>query len=380
DGSTLAVSANGEDSAAIGVGGDQASNTAVDAGAVYVFQRVDQAWSQQAYIKASNTGAGDNFGTRLALSSDGDTLAVTAHLEDSAAVGIGGDQANNSASSAGAAYVFKRTGGAWAQQAYIKASNADALDQFGFGVSLSGDGTRLAVSANQEDSVATGIDGDQASNAAANAGAVYLFGWANQVWSQQAYVKGSNTEAGDMFGRSVAFSADGNTLVVGADGEDSVATGIDGDQNSNALGFSGAAYVYVWAKDAWSQQAYVKASNSAFFYGTSVALSADGDALVVGSVQELSGAIGIGGNQLNSAASAAGSAYFYERAQGVWSQRAYVKSSNTGSGDNFGNAVGLSANGEVLVVGAPGEDSAALGLGGDQADNAAANAGAAYLY
>ncbi len=62
------------------------------------------------------------------------------------------------------------------------------------------------------------------------------------VWSQQAYIKASNTEDGDHFGVSVALS--GDTLTVGAPSENSAATGIDGDQGDNNAEFSGAVYVF----------------------------------------------------------------------------------------------------------------------------------------
>jgi hypothetical protein len=92
---------------------------------VYVFTRTGTTWSQQAYIKASNTGAGDRFGWKVAVA--GNALAVSAPDEDSNSPGINGDQANNSTADAGAVYVFTRIGTTWNQQAYIKASNPDNL-------------------------------------------------------------------------------------------------------------------------------------------------------------------------------------------------------------------------------------------------------------
>ena len=77
------------------------------AGAAYLFTRSGTAWSQQAYLKAPNTGASDQFGFGVALSDDGSTLAVGAVGEASAATGIGGNQADNSTPTAGAAYVFR---------------------------------------------------------------------------------------------------------------------------------------------------------------------------------------------------------------------------------------------------------------------------------
>jgi hypothetical protein len=91
------------------VNGDQADNNARFAGAVYVFARdTGGVWTQQAYVKASNTDAGEDFfGQSMALSGDGNTLAVGAFGERSAATGVNGDQADNSASAAGAVYVFR---------------------------------------------------------------------------------------------------------------------------------------------------------------------------------------------------------------------------------------------------------------------------------
>src|SRR5690606_18167910 len=117
------------------------------------------------YVKASNTGAsGDQFGWSVALSADGSTLAVGAYLEDSAATGVNGDQANDTAGNSGAVYVFTRSGAIWSQQAYLKASNTGPSDFFGYRVALSADGSTLAVGAYLEDSAATGVDGDQADN------------------------------------------------------------------------------------------------------------------------------------------------------------------------------------------------------------------------
>ena len=141
-------------------------------------------WTQQAYVKASNTSTlymfeedVALFGLSLALSADGNTLAVGAPGEDSNAVGIDGNQADNSAYSSGAVYVYERDGmNVWTQQAYVKASNTEADDYFGTSVALSGDGSTLAVGADEEDSDADGIGGNQADNfMQLNAGAVYLY-------------------------------------------------------------------------------------------------------------------------------------------------------------------------------------------------------------
>src|SRR5439155_1221248 len=149
-------------SRATGINGDQNDNYAnsvVDTGAVYVFVRSGTTWTQQAYVKASNTEQYDLFGESVALS--GNTLAGGTRDDASAATGVRGNQADNSAANSGAVYVFVRTGTTWTQQAYLKASNTQADDGFCF-LSLSGD--TLAVGASGEDSAATGVNGNQADN------------------------------------------------------------------------------------------------------------------------------------------------------------------------------------------------------------------------
>lgn len=116
---------------------------------------------------------------------------------------------------------------------YFKASNTGDDDQFGWSVALSGDGNTLAVGAMNESSSATGIDGGQGNDSAEGAGAVYVFVRADNGWSQQAYIKTSNTGKADEFGWSVALSRDGNTLAVGAIQESSSAAGIGGDQGDD---------------------------------------------------------------------------------------------------------------------------------------------------
>jgi len=455
DGNTLAVGAPGEDSA--GIDGNQTpdcgaatpTNCAPNSGAVYVFSRSGSNWIQQAYVKASNAEADDRFGYSVALSGDGNALAVGAIYEDSAATGIGGDETDNSATARGAVYVFTRNGTTWSQEAYVKgtdpgtsnyfgvsvalsydgfrlavgahgeegdrgavyvftrpgswfqearlqAFNAEPLDRFGQSVAFR-DGTVLAVGAPGEDSAATGQGGDHTDNNAPDSGAVYIFTRSSSNWSQRLYIKASNTEAGDKFGFSVALSFDGYRLVVGAPGEDSAATGIDGNQvsdcgaatPSNCAPGSGAVYVFdTFGGVNWSQGAYVKASNTSNDFGWRVALSSDGLRLAVGARGEDSAATGIDGNQAwdciaaTNCAPNSGAVYIFTLSRNTytWSQQAYVKASNTDADDRFGQSVALSDDGNVLAIGAFFEDSAATGIGGDHADDSAANSGAVYLY
>ncbi|MFQ5401745.1 MAG: choice-of-anchor Q domain-containing protein, partial [Anaerolineae bacterium] len=371
-GNTMVVGAYVEDSDATGVNGNPDNNAAPNSGAVYVFTFNGKLWSQQAYIKASNTEANDLFGATVAIS--GDTLVVGAPDEDSSATGVDGNQADNSADGSGAAYVFARSNGVWTQQAYLKASNTEAGDEFGYSVAISGD--TILIGARHEDSGATGVGGNQSDNSAKDSGAAYVFTRSGVTWSQQAYLKASNTDSLDYFGCSV--TASGDTVAVGACGENSIATGVGGNQNDNSAIGAGAVYVYTRSGAAWSQQAYVKASNTDpfDFFGVAVALS--GDTLAVGANEENSNAKGIDGNQADNSANDSGAAYVYTRSGATWSHQTYIKAFNTEAGDLFGRSLAL--DGDILVVGAYQEDSASTGVNGNMANNAANEAGAAYVY
>ena len=375
DGDTLAVGGIEDPSGATGVDGNQADTSTPTAGAVYVFVRNGSTWTQQAYLKPSNTRSDDWFGIALAI--HGDTIAVGADGDSSAATGVNGNEADTSEMYAGAVYVFTRTGTTWSQQAYVKASNPDGGDDVGVSVAL-GDDT-LAVGAVNESSSATGIDGNQADNSAMLSGAAYVFARTGTTWSQQAYIKASNTQTNGSFGYTVALSSDGNTLAVGSPAENSNANGIDGNQMNSSAMSAGAVYVFTRAGTTWSQQAYVKASNTATNQGFgSVALSADGNRLVVGATGESSNAVGVDGNQTDTSLMNAGAAYVFDRVGTTWSQQAYLKASNTGFNDDFGRSVAIA--GDRIAIGAYGESSDAIGVDGDQADNSDAAAGAVYLF
>ena len=373
-GDTLAVGAFGESSKATGINGNANDASAPQSGAVYVFRRSGTTWMQEAYLKSSNSESGDNFGDSLALS--GDTLAVGAYLESSGASGVNGNQSDNSKRQAGAAYVFLRSGSTWTQQAYIKASNPDAYDQFGWSVAVSGD--TLAVGATGESSKATGVNGDQTNNGGPGSGAIYVFSRSGASWTQQAYLKPGAYVSGvaSALGHSLAIS--GDTIVAGAYGDASSAKGINGNPQDSAANQSGAAYVFVRSGSTWTQQAYIKASNSDAQdqFGAAIALS--DDTLAVGAIYESSGARGMNGTQSDNSARHAGAVYLFRRAAGAWAQKAYVKGSNSDANDQFGQGLALSQ--DLLIAGATGESSRATGIDGEQSDNSAMSSGAVYVY
>jgi hypothetical protein len=381
DGNTLAVSANWESSAARGVNGNQNDRSVPQAGAVYVFTRQNSRWTQQAYIKASNAGEGpapgedygdgDQFGFALALSRDGNTLAAGAVSEDSGAKGINGNQGDNSMMSAGAVYVFTRTRGEWAQQAYVKPSNPGAGFQFGYSISFNADGNVMAIGAYDENGGSNQVDGPQEPIRTPNPnarggfagsngrGAVYIFARAAGEWRQTNYLKASNIENGDSFGVSNMLSDDGNTILVGSLDEDCLCTGVvngrtdvgNNDQPSDTS--SGAAYVFTRSGSTWVQQAYIKPStiHGGDWFGNRLALSGDGNIALVGAPLEDNAAQGINGNERGGTADEAGAAWLFSRGSGTWTQRAYMKGANTQKRDEFGSSMALSRDGRTLVVG-----------------------------
>ena len=345
DGTTLAVSAHGESNRPAPDG---------ESDAVYVFHRSNGRWELQAVL-TSNTDDGNQagFGIDISLSGDGSLLAVGATRD---------------LFSENAVYVFERTNGSWQQQAFLQIENTQVTDNFGRSVSLSADGTTLAIGAPQESSASTGINGDQSDNSAQRSGAVYVFLRVSGDWQQQAFIKASNTDAGDNFGQSVSISGDGNTLAVGARFEASVATGVNGDQSDNSVRNTGAAYVFERVNGTWEQQAYLKAANEIRLFASALSLSGDGNTLAVGASQD------------GFLANVSGAVYIYGRSGSFWQQEAYLKASNPGTSDLFGSSLDLSADGMTLAVGASREDSASTGVNARQDDESSLLSGAVYLF
>ncbi|MBK1814423.1 hypothetical protein JIN84_02285 [Luteolibacter yonseiensis] len=353
-GNTIVIGAFGEDSKSTGVNSSQTDDSAEESGAAYVFTRTGTTWTQQAYLKSSAVAAGNLFGYSVAIADN--TLVVGAFGETSGTTSTDG---STGPTRAGAAYVFTRSGTAWTQQAALKASNPGAGDWFGISVGVSGD--TLVVGAQNEASDSTGVNGAENDDSQAGAGAAYVFVRSGTTWTKQAYLKASNTGKGDRFGHSVAVS--GSTVVVGAHQESSKAKGVDKNQSDNSASKSGAVYVFTRTDSKWRQQAYLKASNTGAGDGFGQSVSLSGDSMVVGAAGEDSGAQGVEGNQANNSSAESGAAYFFTRSGTKWSQKAYLKASNTVNGARFGAYV--STNGGVSVVAAPG---------------VAKNAGAAYLF
>jgi hypothetical protein len=378
DGLTLAVGAPGEDSAATGVNGDEIDNSEGGAGAVYVFARnSDGRWVLQAYVKGdedllwcANTpdcfDIGDSFGASIALSRDGATLAVGAHMEDGFYYGdhLWFDGPT------GAVYVFTRDdNGVWTQQRVIKPStDGGPYQQFGKSVVLSDDGATLAAGISKP-------------------GGVYLFIRDSGLWTQQSLIPY----------QLVALSGDGETLaarssegvnLLARDGDlwtqqslielpDVGKIALSGDGATLAAHSRGDVYLFDSDGDLWTQRAYVTGPDNL----DNFALSNDGATLAVGASWEDSAATGVDGDETDNTATDSCAVYLFSRdSAGHWNTRTYVKASNTDAGDRFGAGIALSADGTMLAVGANLEDSAAIFDNGDEMDNNAPDSGAVYIF
>lgn len=350
------IGAVGEDSC---TSTDEADDLCENAGAAFVYEKTANGWSQQAFLKGSNTQASDVFGASVAIS--GDRIIVGTPREDSCSEA----QANNSCESAGAAYIFERQGdGSWMQVAFLKASNASAGDEFARSVDISGD--HAIVGAYVEESCGQ----DPSDDMCYRSGAAYIYERGRDgTWSQVAYLKASNVEQDDRFGWSVAIS--NQRAIVGAWAEAGCAGMSEAD---NGCPTAGAAYIFDRQQDgSWTQAAYLKASNAEEQDRFGYEVDIHEDRAMVGAYLE--DGCPAGGEQDN-ACMDAGAVYLYERGRdGVWSQSTYLKGSNTEAGDQFG--FGVAVRGDRVLVGAPAEESCA---GAGEADNMCFGAGAAYVF
>jgi hypothetical protein len=394
------------------------------------------------YFKALNAENQDTV-SAVALSGDGRTLAVGVTGDDSASSGINGDQSDNSMPNTGSVFVYAReSDGQWRFQAYLKSPSPDPVDLFGVALALSHDGSRLVVGVPNEDGGDAGTGGDPSSNATSESGAVFIYSRRNSSWRQDAYIKAPAVDAYDSYGTSVALSADGNRLLVGAPYEDGSGSGLGPHPGDNESKDSGAAFLYELRRAGWylanefkspaphegeefgvrltmsadgmtlaiaggrsskslpsmgnATVHVVARRNSGWAYqgsirptvmdiydgfGRYLALSADGNTLAVGACREKSSATAINGNAFDNSLLGAGAAYVFTRSQDVWNQQAYVKPGFHGDVNYHAFcAVALSGDGQTLAVGANGDSSGAVGINGDPATPGAMATGAVHVF
>jgi len=292
-------------------------------------------WTSQANVLGTGVVGGDRFGTEhnIDLSDDGNTLIVGARMDD------------DTATDAGAVYVFTRSGTTWTQQAKLQASDAQASDAFGIHCRISGDGNYIAVGAPYEDGTSSGT----------SVGKVYIFYYNGSSWSQQAGFHANDPQSNTQFGSAVAIDTDGNTVAI-----------------SSAATTARCVYVFTRSGTSWSQQAKIERANPEsgdnFGHGGgNPVISGDGNILYIGST----------GDDDNG--NAAGKGFIYTRSGTTWS----VQNSNfTPLASNYapGGLRGVEANdyyGSILAISRDGNTFA--GGNGNHTNNAGLNTGAGYV-
>jgi hypothetical protein len=305
--------ANSEQGSSVALSAD--GNTAIvgGAGAAWIWVRSGGVWTQQGpklvgsgVVPSSLGGVNGGQGFSVALSADGNTAIVGGNLDNSRV---------------GAAWVWTRTVGVWFQQgSKLLIPNVSTGTQFGYSVSLSGDGNTAIIG---------GINDDK------GIGAAWVWTRSGDVWTQQGpKLVGSGatytlTERVVQQGSSVSLSADGNTAIVG------------GAQDNFGVG---AAWIWARSGGVWTQQGEKLAGSVGFglvsAQGTSVSLSADGNTAIVGGFSD----------QVN-----IGAAWVWIRSGGAWIQQGekLAGSDAEGPGVQQGTSVSLSADGNTAIIGGP---------------------------
>lgn len=259
DGQTVAVGAANDPSGSSGVDGDMFDQSVTGAGAVFVYERLENAtWVLQGYLKHSAPAQNDHFAASTFFNG-GDGLFVGSTSSDGPSI-----------------HEFTRgADGSWSAQSVIDVFGYETSDQFDTYVSASADGTVVAV-------------GSQNNNVEeVFSGAVHVYSRAavGAPWTESGFLKAPNPTGGDNLGSSVDVSADGRYLVAGAIGEDSSSSGVTSTVNQRVIE-SGAAYVFVRDpdEDAWALVSMIKAPDPTTFddFGSSARLSADGSTLAIG--------------------------------------------------------------------------------------------------
>lgn len=408
-GDTVVVGATREDTDENGVNDavpPRYQSSHPSAGAAYVFRRnpANGTWTQEAHLKASDASPDDWFGYTVAI--HGDTIVVGAPLAESA-------------------YVFTRTGTTWTQQAILQAPFLEFGDSFGYSVDVFGE--TIAVGSPGDDS---GFANDEEDISEPDAGAVHVFNRSGTTWSRQAFLKTDTPYSWDLYGYDVAIYGDtvvtgaigwsgwtgyvgvhtrsgttwthqarisplhldsedsfgesvdiwGDSIIIGAPGDDSYSltdSTVSTDNDPVTVNW-GAAYIYKRTGTTWAHQAFLKPSTypiDQVWFGTDVSIA--GEAAVVGVPGDWCEATGIGTSKDGLSAQDSGAAYVFTRSGTTWSEKAYVKASNTQTSDRF-MRVGI--HGETVVVGAAWEDSNATGINGNQSNNSSNGSGAAYFF
>jgi Leucine-rich repeat (LRR) protein len=264
-----------------------------NAGAAYVFHRVEDKWIPHAKLQASDRKADGWFGHAVAV------------CGDRAIVGQYKDDANGVLS--GSAHVFECVGDVWLEQAKLLPSDAQAGEWFGYSVSLAGDWA---------------IIGAPAVKAADRPGSAYLFRLVGDTWMEHARLSASDGQDQDQFGYCVSMT------------EDWAAVGAPGDDDRGDM--AGSTYLFKWEADAWKEHTKLSPSSSHAKDSLGAAVSVCGDWCIVGAPRQWNEPDNLG------------SAYLFKRNGDVWRESIHLPRPGDPYGVEFGLSVAVS-NDEAIA-------------------------------
>jgi trimeric autotransporter adhesin len=352
-----------DDVIAVGCSSDPADDPE-HAGGAFVFMRAGGTWVGPSSLRVADGKTGEFFGESVAVSAD--TVAVGAPLANVRT------DAGETRNAAGAVYVFKRAGSSWKQQARLTARHPGEDDGFGAAVAVYGD--TVAASAPFEDSAKTGIDQNGRDDDAPDSGAVYLFVRRAERWTEQAYIKASRRSdpavtpqwGGNQFGGGDSSAGPslalwGDTLAVGAPGEDWLRNASASDPEQRYISDAGAVYIFKRRDGRWSQdQRIVPAGlDSGGNFGMSIALQ--GNRMIVGAWQHLGVGAGLNDTQLPvRLAPPPGAAFGFERRATGFVEVARMGAAVPAAAERFGWSVAVSEH--ATVVGAPASTRATVAI------------------
>lgn len=303
----------GHDDTALVGAPDESDANGKSAGAVFVFERTGNSWNQQRKFTADDTDRWDAFGSSVVL--DNDTALVGAFNEgDTPEDAI----KRNEFLGPGAAYVFRKTGEGWRQEAKLTADDGEKQDWFGWEATIEGD---------------TAVVGAPKHPRSENPGAAYVFEREDGKWTQQTRLSADDVQGRDLFGWATALYE--NTLLIGA-----------WDTTVSGGAFrEGLVYIYDRKGGTWQQQTIVRPEEDAQTkLGSDVAI--DGDIALIGDMTQ---------GQKQGRGVSEGAVYVYDRSPVGWSRRTKIVPEDISGGYNFGMKIALD-NTTALISTFPGDE------------------------
>ena len=287
-------------------------------GIAYVYVYTNSTWVLQASLEAPDKAAGRYFGHSVAMSSDGNLLAVGDIYRNMDAINTG----------AGAVHIFERNAGIWTHVQYVVAQESNTKnDSFGYSVSVSEDKNTLLVGAYQDD------------EAASNAGAAYIFYRTGNQYLQHLKIKASDALANDNFGFNCVLSGNGKRAFINSRYADPTSSD------------SGAGYYFEKINTTWVQTyKLVGASNIVKRYGSRAAMSSDGSLLVTCGRQDVETAF----NPPD----------VYVHAGNTLGKVSTINVAGLTPNDTFGFGIAMSDNGSVVAISAASVGGLGAGVSG----------------